>query len=462
MADLAHTLIRLTSRIFYTPEHSLVLEALIHHSTLPDHDLAHLLSIQTKHLRKLCGRLREDGLLAIQTRAERRTDGTGASWFGGSNNGTSMAGKERLSNKDWYYLNFHRAIDSVKYRLWKLSKHIEAQGAPEAEKKDLVCPQCKSQWTELEVLDRIDFATGAFLCARCGHDLEPVDPDEASGENEGMKRLNVQLAKLLSLMRKIDATPVPENDFAAALEKMRPVERGETHPAQRTETVDLPDKLAVASSRGLAQQREEIAVQVQNDEDVRKAADAEDERLRKEKEARQNALPEWIATSTVSGEITVEGAKERARNDGLGVVGSAAKAEREEKGKAGEGEGEDVMAAYWAELAAAKEKAATEAVEEEEENDEEDEDEDEFEDVDVSTPAVVPNGAAASNGGPATGVSSSNATDDERDAKRVLLDEAPAITIASAGTNGVHDSVVAEDTPAASDEDDDELEYENV
>ena len=76
MADLAILLLRTTSRTFYTTEHILVIDALILHGTLPDSDLAYLLGMQPKSLRKICGRLKEDGLLSVHTRAERRTDGT--------------------------------------------------------------------------------------------------------------------------------------------------------------------------------------------------------------------------------------------------------------------------------------------------------------------------------------------------------------------------------------------------
>lgn len=163
MADLATLLLRTVARAFYATEHILVIDALIRHSTLPDTDLAYVLSMQPKSLRKLCGRLKEDGLLSVQTRAERKTDGTQSLYSHGGSN------IPRVSHKDWYYLNFHRAIDSIKYRMYRLNKHVESLGAPTMEKKDLACPRCKAQYTELEVMDRIDINTGEFQCRRCGH-----------------------------------------------------------------------------------------------------------------------------------------------------------------------------------------------------------------------------------------------------------------------------------------------------
>lgn len=482
MADLATNLLRTVARAFYTTEHVLVIDALILHSTLPDSDLAYVLGMQPKALRKICGRLREDGLLSIHQRAERKTDGS-QSFYGSS---AGQQGKERVTMKDWYYLNFHRAIDSIKYRMYRLSKHVESLGASTTEKKDLICPRpgCRSQYTELEVMDRIDFTTGAFLCRKCGHPLDPVKEDERVNENESMKRLNSQLEKVLRLMQQIDAATVPENDFDTALSKQKPIVRTDTNPGQqRTEIVDMPNR-NLQSTKGLDIKPEKIAVQVQDDADVRKESEASEAAAKREKEARQNMLPDWIAKSTVSGDITAVGAKEerlrQARGAGPGpaVLGTVA-SDNEEKKPAvtmnWQAE-DDVMNSYWQELAKAQEQEAAERQKSEDEGEEEDDDEDEFEDVDVSGAGSIPplrNGAGAANGNrngtiastsgantPA--LESSNATDDERDTKRVRIEEPTSFSSKQVNGDTVVNGKVAEDTPAASDEDEDELEFENV
>jgi transcription initiation factor IIE alpha subunit len=152
MADLATSLLRTIARTFYSTEHILIIDTLIQHSTLSDVDLSHLVGMQTKMARKICGRLKEDGLVSIQQRTERRTDGSGGFMAGSGN----QPGKERVSHRDWYYINYHTAIDSVKYRLLRLSKHVDSLGASTTEKKDLVCTTCKSQYTELEAMDAAD------------------------------------------------------------------------------------------------------------------------------------------------------------------------------------------------------------------------------------------------------------------------------------------------------------------
>ncbi|EME84828.1 uncharacterized protein MYCFIDRAFT_153016 [Pseudocercospora fijiensis CIRAD86] len=450
MADLAQSLIRTVARGFYHTDHILVIDALTRHSTLQDSDLALVLGTQVKPLRKTCGRLKEDGLISVQSRAERRTDGS-SSFYGGA----PQQGKERLTNRDWYYINYHRAIDCIKYRMHKLSKHIESQGAPTTEKKDLKCltPNCGGSYTELEVMDLQDFMTGEFPCPRCKHILQPVEPEERANENENMKRLNVELEKLLSLMQKIDAANVPENDFETALANQKPIHRSDANPGARTEIVDQPNR-NLQSVKGLALQPEKIAVQMQDDEDVKRENAAAEARARKEKEAKQNALPEWISKSTIDGSTTAVGAKEekqRAERD----ANSAVFKDEDTEEKKVVGADKDIMDQYWEEL---KKQQAEEAQQNKEEDEEdEDDDEDEFEDVDVSgggnTPANgAANGTAATSGmNTPMNADSSNATDDERDTKRVKFEP-------SSLSNGRP----AEDTPAASDADDDEMEFEDV
>ena len=209
-------------------------------------------------------------------------------------------------------------------------------------------------------------------------------------------------------------------------------------------------------------------MQVQDDETVKRETEEAEAKARRDKEARQNALPEWIMKSTVSGDITTVGAKEAKRQQEreahLGGV-SATKADDADD-KKGEKDDEDVMDAYWRELKAANEKQAAENKAEDDDEDEDDDD-DEFEDVDVTganTPAV--NGSTAVS---TPALESSNATDDERDAKkRKLAGPGPSsgnIEPLMSGANGSSTpaAAVAEDTPAASDEDeDDDLEFENV
>lgn len=443
--DLAKTLLRTMARAFYTTEHILIVDALCLHSTLTDVDLAHILGMQVKALRRLCGKLKEDGMISAHARAEKK-EGAPPMYGSQTSNGQP---KERIYYRDWYYLNFHHAIDSIKYRLYRLSKHIESQGAPTTERKDLICPRCKSTYTELEVIDNI--GDEGFYCHRCSHLLDTQEEADGPAENENMKRMNDQLGKIVALMQQIDSSKVPENDFDTAFSYRLEIKRPDTHQGPKFEAVE-ERKAQLASSKGLAMAPEKISVSV-GDETTETAEEAAARKERKEKEAKQNMLPEWISRSTINGAITAVGAKEDAqqqeRNRHLGERNDDV-----DDGPKKEIVDDQVMDDYWKMLKAEQERERQEAADEEEDED----DDDEFEDVDVSgsqLSASAANGKAAAIATPSTGLQSSNATDDEgdrRDVKKVKIEEpAPAAT----STKGA-------DSKAAESDEDEGMEFEDV
>ncbi|PSK35014.1 Transcription initiation factor IIE subunit alpha [Elsinoe australis] len=434
--DLAQTLVRTVVRAFYTTEHILIIEALTIHSTLTDSDLAHLLGMQTKALRKFCGKLKEDGLISVQPRGEKK-EGAPPAWQ--THNGNAQP-KERLFFRDWYYINFHRAIDSIKYRLHRLSRHIEQQGASTQVRKELVCPRCKSSFTTLEVMDS-QTALGEFKCHRCDHVLQEEEDNEGPAENESMKRMNSQLSKIVDLMRKIDSTTVPENDAETAYGNRVAVERPDTNPGSQA-TVVHEAKPLIASSKGLAMAPEKVSVnltdgKVDPEEEAREKKKAE----RKAKEASQNALPEWITKSTLTGELTKAGQKEidDRKKRGEDVPDWLGEEAGEEDGKKDIGESA-ALESYFDQLRKAQE-AERRGVNEGSEDD--DEDEDDFEDVvmgDAKRVKVEDNETKSSNG--------------------IKKEESPQ-------TNGVDKKIKEEPkddgkVSDADDDDDDELEFEDV
>jgi len=381
--EIAQTLIRSVVRAFYEVEHILIVDALILHSALRDDDLALLMGTQTKYLRKLCSKLREDGLVSVHSRSETRE------------------GAQRPFSRDYYFINFHGAIDVVKFRLKRMGREIEARfGQTPDEKKEYACAQCAAEYTQMEVLDTIG-ARGEFECKRCGAALALMDAEASrkggTGGHEVQSRLNAQLAPFEDLMRQIDAAAVPENDFDAALASALPVVRDEgINPAARTEPVlgRGVGHLPAATVKGLRTGPEKITVSLLDDSQLSRdeqAAEAE----RKAKLAASNALPAWYTQSTITGEATGLGgaATQEAMIAGGEAAGVTIKGEVavvEEEKKAADGlKDNSVMDAYFAELRKEQEADAKRARDEEDE-DEGDDEEDEFEDVGLESKAPTP------------------------------------------------------------------------
>ncbi|KAL9102183.1 MAG: hypothetical protein Q9163_002631 [Psora crenata] len=358
--DIAKTLIRSVTRAFYETKHVLVVDALMIHSALPNEDLAFLLGMQQKDLRKLCGRLREDRLLAVHSRPEIRD------------------GMTRPVNKDYYYIDFHSTIDAIKYRMFYLTEKVKELYKPSHEKKDYFCPQCRAQWTQLEVLDRV--GPMGFECHRCGGPLEREERQEGeSTGHEKQSKLMSQLDGFIKMLQQIDNQDIPNNDFDTALSLAVPIQRDATvNPLRPYQPVDKLQNSSAA--KGLTQASIvplDVSVTTTSD---RTAAEQAEEAKRKANIAAQNVLPVWHTTSTVTGEQTVVSNKEgEAQLNGNPLI------KREEEEKKDTNVLNDELTAYYAQMLQEKEK---EAREDREADGSSGDDDDEFVDVQVGSTTV--------------------------------------------------------------------------
>jgi len=246
------------------------------------------------------------------------------------------------------------------------------------EKKEYRCPRCKALWTSLEVVDRS--GPNGFECHRCGalliHDLKL----EETGHEE-TKRLNQQLKFISDKLQEIDEVPIPDNTFDVAYSNRREVVRDATAPATASIPVDAANKRPTAVHGMQNTGPKTMAVSISSSDGPTETERAAEE-ARKRKIAEQNAKPEWITVSTVTGDLFV------------GKDGEAASVKHEEKdtkvqalAQEHHAEVEDLFARLRAQQAVEQANKAAE------ESDDEDDDEDDdavFVDVFASTSHNVP------------------------------------------------------------------------
>ncbi|KAI9894790.1 MAG: hypothetical protein M1814_000009 [Vezdaea aestivalis] len=442
--DQGKSLIRMIARSFYDTKSMIVVDALMQHSALRDDDLAYLMGMQTKELRKLCSRLREDRLVTEAPRSELKD------------------GQTRPQTRTYYFIDYHRTIDSIKWRLRQLSKRVDGTSQAVAdERKDYRCPRCGARWTLLETIDSRNPSTGVFACHRCGQDL--VEDDDAPGRDlAGYKdsaRLQAQIEPFLKLLQAVDAADIPATDLETALAVAVPVIRDQlTNPVALARPVDKAGATGPASTKGLATVGQVMTVSVTDGKGSGIEEEEKEARKRAEGLAKMNALPEWHTKSTVTGENTALGLdaarRDAERNRGAGD---------EENGQAGAGEeGADAeVMAYYALMESQKAKDVVDDDEEEEEDDD-DESAGDFE-------TVVPH----TNGNSTSNLAVDTPRTDDGSSQDTTAVNTPAMT----GTTGkrkadgeadghvqsvrIVDSKFAEDS-AEDDDDEDEVEFEDV
>lgn len=416
--DLAQTLLRSVVRAFYRDKeafdmrHILIVDALVMHSALRDDDLGYLMSMNLKDLHKICATLKEQRFIAQHVRPEIKE------------------GQAKPSNRTYYYIDYREAIDGIKWRAYTVDKAVQGNAVPAQEKKEYFCRRCKSEWTQMQVLDNV--SASGFVCHKCDFVLE-YDPDRQAGGHEQSTRLNNQLKFITELLPRLDEVIIPDNTFEVAHSHARPVERDRTNQVAKSTVVEGAKPTAV---RGMANTGpRDLTISITDQENItEEEAQAELDRQRKIKEA--NALPVWHVQSTVTGQ------SHDPNDNAASTAGKREGDEDDDKlfddNKVSEAEQarvDDVFAL----LAQQQQEEASRRAAEEEEDDDDDEDEDEeFEDVAGSAGA---NGTA--NGGGI--VSSSNNVTSGASSQQGLAKRG-ASSLGGSGTTS------AADTPMSSDD----------
>lgn len=244
---------------------------------------------------------------------------------------------------------------------------------PASERKEYVCPRCKADYTQMEVLDSM--GPMGFTCARCGATLKH-EIDRTSAGHEKVTRLNNQVKFITDLLLRIDNVVVPDNTFDFAIQNRLEVERDAQHQVANATVVE---PVKPTSVKGLADTGpKHIDIKISASEGPTEE-EKEVERLRKEKIAKQNALPAWMANSTVSGDSF----SATPTGDVIRTDEPEKKADAQNKGLDAEQAKE--LSSYMEDLKREQEAMAAAAAMKQDESDEEEEDD--FEDV-VATPPV--------------------------------------------------------------------------
>ena len=286
-------------------------------------------------------------------------------------------------NREYFFIDYRRAIDSAKYKIHMLDERIKENTKPTQEKKEFACPQCKSQWTTMEVLDKIDMygRASGFLCRTCDHPLESLSNGPLEPENDDTPaKFNRQFGPLLKLMQQIDEVTIPLTEGHAALENRLELPRDERlNPSAPAHA--LPAMTARPTAvKGIRADAEKVEVTIASSSEYSEAARAA-EAQRQAKIAQQNTLPEWHTKSTVAEKGFYSGAQNsnQATN---GTDASQVKAEEVEETKGQDHSLDDVFAAL---------EAQRRKEEEQEEDDDDEDSDDEFEDVGIaeSQPAAT-------------------------------------------------------------------------
>ena len=186
-------LVRIVLRTFYTIEHSLLMDLLIRKPCMREDELESLLRFERKQLRTLIAQLRTDKMLKARLRMETGPDG-------------------KATRQNYHYINYKAFVNVVKYKLDHMRRKIETEERDSTSRSSFVCTECKMAFTDLQVDQLCDYATGEFKCSNCGALVEE-DPNVQPQADARLvlAKFNDQMAPLYLLLKEVEDIVLPSD-----------------------------------------------------------------------------------------------------------------------------------------------------------------------------------------------------------------------------------------------------------
>ncbi|KAJ1978246.1 hypothetical protein H4R35_001985 [Dimargaris xerosporica] len=274
--DVVKNLVSYVGRAFLEPRSIIALDYINMRESVRDDELAGFMKIPLRDVHKLGGLLKEGHLIKIATRMEPRKP------------------DQRMIPKTYYYIDYKHFVDVIKWKMWKLQKNAGDQMQTEADKKGYICPQCRTAYDALDILNLCDPTTGLFYCERCRTELiENTQAESNVGAQETLSRLMDQFGPIINLLKKTDSIIIPATTFAPTAPPLDTSVDGDGQS-----NADRPDfELSYARDTGTG--GSDIVIVFEDDKSSEEARREQEAAM--DKKRQQNALPAWHTYSTVSG-----------------------------------------------------------------------------------------------------------------------------------------------------------------
>ncbi|GAA5824218.1 hypothetical protein JCM11251_001572 [Rhodosporidiobolus azoricus] len=274
--DTAKLLVQRVARQFYGVRGAILADQLIKKEVFRDEEIAKRLGMQPKDVAKIAHRLVEDQVVQVHRRSEMRDNG--------------MA-KAQL--RTYYYLDYSKATDVIKWRMWKIQQTIDVKLRNELDAQGYVCPLCKASYTPLDAAGLFDPMRNLLACSICGTEvINNENEEDVKGNKDRMQRLNRQTKSIVDLLKGLEKVEVPRFNVETYLAIHGPA-LGATAQAAAEAAGSVPAQAAVVK----------VHLAGDDDEAIEKAKRERDAELKRQ----QNALPSWIAQSTISSDPNAVG-----------------------------------------------------------------------------------------------------------------------------------------------------------
>eukprot|EP01103_Thecamoeba_quadrilineata_P010315 TRINITY_DN2188_c0_g1_i1.p1 TRINITY_DN2188_c0_g1~~TRINITY_DN2188_c0_g1_i1.p1 ORF type:complete len:414 (+),score=80.27 TRINITY_DN2188_c0_g1_i1:43-1284(+) len=194
---ISQELVRMVARAFYNDDCIVVMDALTRQTNIiKDEDLANLLKLHHKQVRKTLSQLQSDRLIRSESRHEPKSTG--------GNSQQHM----------FWYIDYKQFIDVVKYRLCMMHRLIERELGQE-KNMQFTCESCQIRYSALESINLLDKKTGQLHCGKCSGELTDTSHDGGDRNHVQRSQLTEQLRPISEQLKLTENLPLPIINRAA-------------------------------------------------------------------------------------------------------------------------------------------------------------------------------------------------------------------------------------------------------
>lgn len=146
-------------------------------------------------------------------------------------------GAMKATARTWYYIDFQRTIDNIKWKMFKIRKQIDdklrnvgyclscdakmngvvsnqsnlsVSAMKEINSQGYNCPRCKKTFSTLDAGSLLDFVTNTMRCDVCGTPvIDNENSEEVRASKDQMNRLLGQTKPIIDGLKKTETIPLP-------------------------------------------------------------------------------------------------------------------------------------------------------------------------------------------------------------------------------------------------------------
>lgn len=181
------------------------MDILLRNETIRDDQLAAALGMALKDLQKICGRLKQQGLVQVESRLEEIPMAAGVKETGEKR-------ERRKVGRCYYYIDYPKTVNVIKWKVFKVQGTIDSKVTKKSTQIPYKCIGCGKVYSALDMLS-LQFSEDLIpLCDIDGAELEVDKTSNTTSTNTQYIQFMHETKPILDLLKETDRLIIPESE----------------------------------------------------------------------------------------------------------------------------------------------------------------------------------------------------------------------------------------------------------